>query len=285
MKPATGNKPAPGVRKVSIQQPLDGHSFSMPAVPGLREGEVVEVEVLTPRTLLIPASMPTAASTEASATIPPAEPAPTSPIAAAEDAAEPAPSSETTSPTEAAETVPTMEMATDTSADKSASPAPTDTAETIPNLDPATDPTRTRAWFAACGMLLDDDTEVVATDPCEGRRALLGVRRGLVAQLRETWGPATRFTTPLLFEPAAARRCVWLLRRGGLTFVKVYDRTLELAEVLPTDADADLSYLMQRLAGCFPLKEYTLRVAGRDAKTVRRLLGRHFKHTRLEEGL
>lgn len=258
MKPATGNKRTPGVRKVSIQQPLDGHSFSLPAVPGLREEEVVEVELLTPHTLLIPAPMPTAASTEASATTSPAETSPTPPTAAATDAAEPAPSSETTSPTEAA--------------------------ETIPYLDPATDPTRAKAWFAACGMPLDDDTEVVATDPCEGRRALLGVRRELLSQLRETWGPATRFTTPLLFEPAAARRCVWLLRRGGLTCVKVYDRTLELAEVLPTDADADLSYFMQRLAGCFPLKEYTLRVAGRDAKTVRRLLGRHFKHTRLEEG-
>lgn len=269
MKPATGNKRAPGVRKVSIQQPLDGHSFSLPAVPELREGEVVEVELLTPCTLLIPAPVPTTASTEASETTSPAEPASTPPTAAATDAAEMAP---------------TMETATDTSADKSASPAPTEAAETIPHLDPATDPMRAKAWFAACGMPLDDDTEVVATDSCEGRRALLGVRRELLSQLHETWGPATRFTTPLLFEPAAARRCVWLLRRGGLTYVKVYDRTLELAEVLPTDADADLSYFMQRLAGCFPLKEYTLRVAGRDAKTVRRLLGRHFKHTRFEEG-
>ena len=56
MKRATGktDTPQPGY-KVSIQQSLDGHSFSVAAPPAFpAEAERIEAEVLTPRTMLVP---------------------------------------------------------------------------------------------------------------------------------------------------------------------------------------------------------------------------------------
>lgn len=55
MRQETGktNRPEPGY-KVSIQLSLDGHSFSMPTLPDPQAG-ILDVEVLTPRTQLVPA--------------------------------------------------------------------------------------------------------------------------------------------------------------------------------------------------------------------------------------
>lgn len=58
MKRETGSNTPQTIRKVSIQLALDGHSFSAQALTGEFPGEEpVEVELLTPRTLLIPAEV------------------------------------------------------------------------------------------------------------------------------------------------------------------------------------------------------------------------------------
>ncbi len=55
MRPETGNNRPVTDRKVSIQQPLDGHSFSLPEGPNSLPADAsVEVELLMPRTLLVP---------------------------------------------------------------------------------------------------------------------------------------------------------------------------------------------------------------------------------------
>lgn len=55
MKQVTGSNAPQSINKVSIQLALDGHSFSAPALSGEFAGEgPVEVEVLTPRTMLVP---------------------------------------------------------------------------------------------------------------------------------------------------------------------------------------------------------------------------------------
>lgn len=55
MKQVTGSNAPQSINKVSIQLALDGHSFSAPALLGEFAGEgPVEVEVLTPRTMLVP---------------------------------------------------------------------------------------------------------------------------------------------------------------------------------------------------------------------------------------
>ena len=55
MKQATGSNTPQSINKVSIQLTLDGHSFSAPALSGEFTGDgPVEVELLTPRTMLVP---------------------------------------------------------------------------------------------------------------------------------------------------------------------------------------------------------------------------------------
>ena len=55
MKQATGSNTPQSINKVSIQLTLDGHSFSAPALSGEFPGDgPVEVELLTPRTMLVP---------------------------------------------------------------------------------------------------------------------------------------------------------------------------------------------------------------------------------------
>ena len=58
MRQATGsNTPQSGI-KVSIQLSLDGHSFSVPALSELPAGEApVTVELLLPRTMLVPGEL------------------------------------------------------------------------------------------------------------------------------------------------------------------------------------------------------------------------------------
>ncbi len=60
MRRATGSKSLAATKKVSIQLALDGHSFSVSGVTAetvTPEGAPLEVEVLTPRTLLVPAAL------------------------------------------------------------------------------------------------------------------------------------------------------------------------------------------------------------------------------------
>ncbi len=55
MKQVTGSNTPQSINKVSIQLTLDGHSFSAPALTGEFPGDdPVEVELLTPRTMLVP---------------------------------------------------------------------------------------------------------------------------------------------------------------------------------------------------------------------------------------
>ena len=58
MKPATGSNTPQAGNKVSIQRSLDGHSFSVPALSDIPEGDTsVLVELLSPRTMLVPAEL------------------------------------------------------------------------------------------------------------------------------------------------------------------------------------------------------------------------------------
>ena len=102
-------------------------------------------------------------------------------------------------------------------------------------------------------------------------------------QVEEKLGDRARFTTPLLHTPANAAKTVWMSRRAGLLYIKVYDNgELQLAEVIPAATDTDAAYFFERLDGCFPLKEYELRIAGDNPKAARKLLGKRFRQTTCE---
>ena len=58
MRQATGSNTPQSGNKVSIQLSLDGHSFSVPALSELPAGEApVTVELLLPRTMLVPGEL------------------------------------------------------------------------------------------------------------------------------------------------------------------------------------------------------------------------------------
>ena len=101
--------------------------------------------------------------------------------------------------------------------------------------------------------------------------------------LRAPMSDRARFTTPLLHTPANTAKTVWMSRRAGLLYIKVYDGgELQLAEAIPAATDTDAAYFFERLDGCFPLKEYELRIAGDNPKAARKLLGKRFRQTTCE---
>ena len=105
----------------------------------------------------------------------------------------------------------------------------------------------------------------------------------LIPQVEEKLGDRARFTTPLLHTPANTAKTVWMSRRAGLLYIKVYDGgELQLAEAIPAATDTDAAYFFERLDGCFPLKEYELRIAGDNPKAARKLLGKRFRQTTCE---
>ena len=107
--------------------------------------------------------------------------------------------------------------------------------------------------------------------------------RMLIPQVEEKLGDRARFTTPLLHTPANTAKTVWMSRRAGLLYIKVYDGgELQLAEAIPAATDTDAAYFFERLDGCFPLKEYELRIAGDNPKAARKLLGKRFRQTTCE---
>ena len=101
--------------------------------------------------------------------------------------------------------------------------------------------------------------------------------------MEEKLGDRARFTPPLLHTPANTAKTVWMSRRAGLLYIKVYDGgELQLAEAIPAATDTDAAYFFERLDGCFPLKEYELRIAGDNPKAARKLLGKRFRQTTCE---
>lgn len=113
--------------------------------------------------------------------------------------------------------------------------------------------------------------------------AVTAINREALRQVEEKLGDRARFTTPLLHTPANTAKTVWMSRRAGLLYIKVYDGgELQLAEAIPAATDTDAAYFFERLDGCFPLKEYELRIAGDNPKAARKLLGKRFRQTTCE---
>ena len=119
--------------------------------------------------------------------------------------------------------------------------------------------------------------------PVQGIVAVMAAHREALRQVEEKLGDRARFTTPLLHTPANTAKTVWMSRRAGLLYIKVYDGgELQLAEAIPAATDTDAAYFFERLDGCFPLKEYELRIAGDNPKAARKLLGKRFRQTTCE---
>ncbi len=197
MKRVTGSNPPQTANRVSIQLALDGHSFSV-RFPSGDLPEPVTAEVLTPRTLLVPAD--------------------------------------------------------------------------------ALDPERAADLLAAAGLAPLAGECTVCSEPQEGVAAVMAVPEEALRQIAERSGKPVRFTTPLLHRPTKTDATVWLLHTAGLLFIKVYrSDVLRFAEVIPAPAEADIQYLLDRLAGEFPPKEFALHIDAEEPRKLRKIAGNVFK--------
>lgn len=199
MRQETGNNPAHAANKVSIQQSLDGHSFSAAGLSADFPGDAaVEVELLTDRTMLVPPELFDAAAGA--------------------------------------------------------------------------------AMLAANGMPPLAGQQIVCCEPRAGAvGAFMAVGGEALRQVGERLGGRARFTTPLLHTPGTLNAIVWMLRSAELLYIKVYDRTLRFAEVIPAADDADILYFLERLGGEFALSDFELHIAGDNPKALRKLAGNRFR--------
>ena len=137
-------------------------------------------------------------------------------------------------------------------------------------------PRNASEWLATAGLAPLADEITVCSAPQEGLVAVMALPAAALRQVQERFGQQLRFTTPLLDAPASRRRSVLLRLQAGLLYIKVYDDTLRFAEVIPAPTEADTLALIERLGAEFPLREYDLHLAGGEAKSLRRLLGKRF---------
>lgn len=142
---------------------------------------------------------------------------------------------------------------------------------------------RAAGLLAANGMPAAGDECVVHSDPQDGLVAVTAIDREALRQIGEKLGARARFTTPLLHTPETAAKTVWMCRKAGLLYIKVYDEgALQFAEAVPAETDTDTAYFFERLADRFPLAEYELRIAGDSPKAARKLLAKRFKQVLCE---
>ena len=200
MKQVTGSNNPSVPQRVSIQQPLDGHSFSASALPEAAPDEGIVCELLTAKTLLVPAE--------------------------------------------------------------------------------EFDPQAAGALLAAAGMAPDATESAVWSEPEGEAVGVMAFDRTAIEALRTRYADALHFATPLLgrFEPSVP--AVLLDKRGGILYIKVYDRSLRLAEVVPAASEEDRLYVMESLNRVYALRSYEAQPAGTFSASERKLLRRYFKRVR-----
>lgn len=102
------------------------------------------------------------------------------------------------------------------------------------------------------GLGLKAGQRAVWSDPHEAIVAVMAVPEELLAR----FDAAVGHTSPLLHTPTMQQSTIWICDAGQLVYIKVYNPTLQLAEVLPVQSEADRHYLIERLAERITLEEY-----------------------------
>lgn len=146
-------------------------------------------------------------------------------------------------------------------------------------------PERAAALLAADGKAPQPGDMVVCSLPQEGVVAVMALPEQALAALHERIpaGADVRFTTPLLDAPQLLKPAVLLHPVGGYLYIKVYDADgLQLAEVFPAPADEDILYLLERLEGEFPARNYALHLRGLQAKQLAKRIGKFYDSVRCE---
>ncbi|MBE6195640.1 MAG: hypothetical protein E7137_00915 [Rikenellaceae bacterium] len=113
----------------------------------------------------------------------------------------------------------------------------------------------------------------VWSDPEEEVVAVMAIDRAT----HDLLPPQTLFTSPLLAQNPGVENIALLSRYENLLYIKIWERTLRLAEVLKVENDEDLIYFLTRLGEVIPLGEYSLVVAGDEPQKLRKLVKKLFK--------
>lgn len=130
--------------------------------------------------------------------------------------------------------------------------------------------------LAANGMIALPGERIVHSDPQQQIVAVMAVTAEIVGQLEEKHRITPRYTTPLLRQVDTREPTVWMYFAAGLLYIKVYDRTLRFAGVIPAPEEADVLYFLERLGQEFRLAEYRLQLAGPDGNGYRKILKGYF---------
>ncbi|MDO4758173.1 MAG: hypothetical protein Q4A18_02790 [Rikenellaceae bacterium] len=118
----------------------------------------------------------------------------------------------------------------------------------------------TASSFAAAGMPLTGDDQVLAIHTNRGIMALIALERDEMKRLTEHFGEKMRYTTPLLRAVGNIEPTIWIFDAEDLIYIKVYDPKLQMAEVIRVADEADRELLMERLVDACDPKRYTLRL-------------------------
>lgn len=115
---------------------------------------------------------------------------------------------------------------------------------------------------------LDSETEAVA---------VMAIDENILQSIRERLGDRAEFTAPLLAGPTQGRPTLWLCHKASVLYIKVFDRSLRMAEAIRVPREADILYFVERLAGVFPLDRMTLHLADARTAELRKSIGKRFK--------
>ena len=140
-----------------------------------------------------------------------------------------------------------------------------------------------RAAFAASGMTLDSEMEIIPIRTDKGMMALVALTTDEHEALKRAYGEEVRYTTPLLSPVGNIEPTIWLCDTGDLIYIKVYDPKLQMAEVVPVEDAADRDYLLARLTQSCDPNRYTVRLNLRtNDKSILRQYKNYFKRLQCE---
>lgn len=129
-------------------------------------------------------------------------------------------------------------------------------------------------YLELCGLPATASERVVWSKPTEGMVAVMAADRLSVEQCPE----GENFTSPLLEGPTAMEGpTLRLTRYGTLLYVKLYNPTLQLAEVLRAECDEDLHYYASTLRDMLPTKRCRLQVEGEAPERLLKVVKPYFK--------
>ena len=140
-----------------------------------------------------------------------------------------------------------------------------------------------RAAFAASGMTLDSEMEIIPIRTDKGMMALVALTTDEHEALKRAYGDEVRYTTPLLSPVGNIEPTIWICDTGDLIYIKVYDPKLQMAEVVPIEDAADRDYLLARLTQSCDPNRYTVRLNLRtNDKSILRQYKNYFKRLQCE---